>query len=118
MIVTIKFFPPQIVEIWVESGQVIQFVTVMILLSVILALGLVDVIKENTLGTLLGGIGGYVLAQGVGRSAASQALKEQETVAKLQRGAPVSTPSPPNTTHSSLSPSVNDGPNEENTAND
>jgi hypothetical protein len=55
---------------WVASGQVIQFVTVMILLIVILALGLSGILKENVLGTLLGGIAGYVLAQGVGRSAA------------------------------------------------
>jgi hypothetical protein len=55
---------------WVASGQVTQFVTVMILLSVIMALGISGVLKENSLGTLLGGIGGYVLAQGVGRATA------------------------------------------------
>lgn len=55
---------------WIASGQVIQFVTVMILLSVIMALGLANILKENTLGTLLGGIAGYVLSQGVGRAAA------------------------------------------------
>ena len=47
----------------------------MILLSVIMALGLANILKENTLGTLLGGIAGYVLSQGVGRAAA-QAVKE------------------------------------------
>lgn len=42
----------------------------MILLTVIMALGLAGILKENTLGTLLGGIGGYVLSQGVGKAAA------------------------------------------------
>lgn len=74
-IFVIKSFPPQLQEQWVASGQVIQFVTVMILLSVIMALGLASILKENTLGTLLGGIAGYVLSQGVGRAAA-QAVKE------------------------------------------
>ncbi len=69
-ILGIKLFGPEIQMEWVASGQVIQFVTVMILLSVILALGLSSKLEESTLGTLLGGIGGYVLAQGVGRSAA------------------------------------------------
>jgi len=36
---------------WVQSGQVIRLVTVSILLSVILALGLSGNLKENTLGT-------------------------------------------------------------------
>jgi hypothetical protein len=69
-ILGIKLFGADIQMEWVASGQVIQFVTVMILLSVILALGLSSKLEESTLGTLLGGIGGYVLAQGVGRSAA------------------------------------------------
>jgi hypothetical protein len=71
----IKLFTPDLQQQWVASGQVIQFVTVMILLSVIMALGLASILKENTLGTLLGGIAGYVLSQGVGRAAA-QAVKE------------------------------------------
>ena len=74
-IFVIKTFPPELQQQWVASGQVIQFVTVMILLSVIMALGLASILKENTLGTLLGGIAGYVLSQGVGRAAA-QAVKE------------------------------------------
>lgn len=74
-IFVIKSFPPELQQQWVASGQVIQFVTVMILLSVIMALGLASILKENTLGTLLGGIAGYVLSQGVGRAAA-QAVKE------------------------------------------
>ncbi|MGO7605531.1 hypothetical protein ACC718_19690 [Rhizobium ruizarguesonis] len=69
-IATIKLFDSQIQMEWVVSGQVIQFVTVMVLLSVITALGLSNILKENTLGTLLGGIAGYVLAQGVGRATA------------------------------------------------
>lgn len=68
-------FPEKLQIEWVISGQVIQFVTVMILLSGILALGLASVLKENTLGTLLGGIAGYVLAQGVGRAAAREATR-------------------------------------------
>jgi uncharacterized protein YlxW (UPF0749 family) len=74
-IFVIKLFEPELQQQWVASGQVIQFVTVMILLSVIMALGLASILKENTLGTLLGGIAGYVLSQGVGRAAA-QAVKE------------------------------------------
>jgi hypothetical protein len=69
-IVVVRFFPADIQAQWVGSGQVIQFVTVMILLTVIMALGLAGILKENTLGTLLGGIGGYVLSQGVGKAAA------------------------------------------------
>lgn len=66
-IITIRAFPPVVMLEWVVSGQVIQFVTVMVLLSAIMALGLSDQITENTLGTLLGGIAGYVLSQGVGK---------------------------------------------------
>lgn len=72
----VRLFPDTVMREWVESGQVIQFVTVMILLSVIMSLGLAGLLSENTLGTLLGGIGGYVLSQGVGRSAARAALKD------------------------------------------
>jgi len=72
----VRLFPDTVMREWVESGQVIQFVTVMILLSVIMALGLAGLLSENTLGTLLGGIGGYVLSQGVGRAAARAALKD------------------------------------------
>ena len=74
-IIGIKLFDEQIQMEWVASGQVIQFVTVMVLLSVIVALGLSDILKETTLGTLLGGIAGYVLAQGVGRAAARDATR-------------------------------------------
>jgi IPT/TIG domain len=74
-IVVIRAFPSDVQGQWVGSGQVIQFVTVMILLTVIMSLGLAGILKENTLGTLLGGIGGYVLSQGVGKAAA-EAVKQ------------------------------------------
>ena len=73
-----RVFSERVALEWVSSGQVIQFVTVTILLSVILALGLSGVIAEETLGTLLGGIGGYVLSQGVGRAAAHNARAQGE----------------------------------------
>jgi hypothetical protein len=75
LILTIKFFPKEVQIEWVASGQVIQFVTVLSLLIVILCLGIVRYLTENTLGTLLGGVSGYVLAQGVGRSATNAAKR-------------------------------------------
>lgn len=74
----VKQFPEALQLEWVSSGQVIQFVTVMLLLSVVMALGLGGILKEQTLGTLLGSIAGYVLAQGVGREAARQATRRIE----------------------------------------
>ena len=74
-IFTVKLFPEPLQVEWVASGQVIQFVTVMILLSVVMALGLANILKENTLGALLGGIAGHVLSQGVGRAAAREASR-------------------------------------------
>lgn len=41
-------------------------------------LGLSGVLNEDTLGTLLGGIGGYVLSQGVGRAAAHRAQQNSQ----------------------------------------
>ncbi|MEQ8927065.1 MAG: hypothetical protein RLO81_14695 [Fulvivirga sp.] len=64
----VRLFPEKVMLEWVVSGQVIQFVTIMILLSAIMALGLSGLVTENTLGTLLGGIAGYVLSQGIGIS--------------------------------------------------
>lgn len=90
-ILGIKLFEPALQMEWVASGQVIQFVTVMILLSVILALGLSGKLQENTLGTLLGGIAGYVLAQGVGRSAARN-VANAAAAAKTPSGAEGATP--------------------------
>jgi hypothetical protein len=86
---------------WVASGQVIQFVTVMILLIVILTLGLSQFLKETVLGTLLGGIGGYVLAQGVGRATA------RDVRVALQ---PPSPPPPEVTTSASQAPSAPPAP--------
>lgn len=74
-ILVVKLFSETIQLEWVSSGQVIQFVTVMILLSVIMALGLSSILHEDTLGTLLGGVAGYVLAQGVGRAVARDVAK-------------------------------------------
>jgi hypothetical protein len=76
-IMAIRLFDQSIQLEWVASGQVIQFVTVMILLSAIMALGLTGILKENVLGTLLGGVAGYVLAQGVGRAAAREVGRSQ-----------------------------------------
>jgi hypothetical protein len=75
VLLVVRFFPPDLQAEWINSGQVIQFVTVMVLLSVIMALGLAGIITENTLGTLLGGIAGYILSQGVGRAAAREVTK-------------------------------------------
>jgi hypothetical protein len=77
-IMAIRMFDPIIQMEWVASGQVIQFVTVMVLLSVIVALGLSNILKEQVLGTLLGGVAGYVLAQGVGRAAARDVRRGSE----------------------------------------
>jgi hypothetical protein len=71
-IALVNRFSPTLQYEWVASGQVIQFVTVMILLSVTMVLGLSDILKEETLGTLLGAIAGYVLSQGVGRAVARE----------------------------------------------
>lgn len=90
-IVVVRFFPPDVQAQWVGSGQVIQFVTVMILLTVIMALGLAGILKENTLGTLLGGIGGYVLSQGVGKAAA-EAVKSGLIAGGAQGGTPATPP--------------------------
>ncbi|MEM6656636.1 MAG: hypothetical protein AAF625_01000 [Pseudomonadota bacterium] len=81
----VRFFPENVVTEWVSSGQVIQFVTVTIILSVVMSLGLSGVLNEDTLGTLLGGIGGYVLSQGVGRAAAHRAQQNaQPTLSQPQ----------------------------------
>jgi hypothetical protein len=97
-IFVIRLFPDLITKEWVESGQVIQFVTVMILLSVIMALGMSNVLKENTLGTLLGGLAGYVLSQGVGRA----------TAQALTRGIAAATAKPSTLAITSVAP--NSGP--------
>lgn len=75
-IFVVRLFSVPLQMEWVATGQVIQFVTVMILLSVLMALGLAGILEQNILGTLLGGIAGHVLAQGVGRSAAHEANRK------------------------------------------
>jgi hypothetical protein len=77
-ILAVKLFDLKLQLEWVATGQVIQFVTVMILLSVLMALGLSGVLEQNTLGTLLGSVAGHVLAQGVGRAAAREAGKRAD----------------------------------------
>lgn len=88
----IRTFEREVQTEWVASGQVIQFMTVLIILITILALGITGVLKENTLGTLLGGIGGYVLSQGIGRAAARTAEnianQKQELVRQAEAAAP------------------------------
>ena len=68
MFACVRLFGPAIQLELVTSGQVIQFPTVMVLLVVIVSLGLVHVLNENSLSALLGGLAGYVLSQGIGRS--------------------------------------------------
>ena len=75
IILLIKFYPADLQTEWVASGQVIQLLTVVTLLLIILCLAVTQIIKENTIGTLLGGIGGYVLSQGIGRAAAREASR-------------------------------------------
>jgi hypothetical protein len=71
----VRFFPEAVQVEWVVSGQVIQLLTVVTLLLIILCLALTSIIKEETIGTLLGGIGGYVLSQGIGRAAGRAAAR-------------------------------------------
>jgi len=51
-LLAVKTFPDAQQLEWITSGQVIQFVTVMNLLAVVMALGLVDILHENTIGTI------------------------------------------------------------------
>jgi hypothetical protein len=73
-IVLMRFPEPSQLEL-IASGQVIQFATIIILLIVICILGMAKFIADSTLGTLLGGISGYVLSQGVGRKERHEAAK-------------------------------------------
>lgn len=74
----VRLFPEKTQLELVQSGQVIQFITVLLLVTVIMSLGLSNLISENTLGTLLGGLAGYVLSQGVGRAATHKAKKDMD----------------------------------------
>jgi hypothetical protein len=93
LFVLLRWFPENVQVELVASGQVIQFATVMVLLIVICVLGISKYLSENTLGTLLGGIGGYVLSQGVGRAAAraTQTAAVAAQIAASHAGATSST---------------------------
>ncbi len=71
IMVMVRRFEPEVQLLWVNSGQVIQFMTVTIIIIVVLALGLSANLHEESLGTLLGTIGGYILSNGVARSTAA-----------------------------------------------
>ena len=81
----VAIFPEKLQSELVVSGQLIQFPTVMILLVVVVVLGLSNILDDKTLGTLLGGIAGYVLSQGIGRAASRETER-----ALSQRPNPVS----------------------------
>ncbi|HKT35786.1 MAG TPA: hypothetical protein VJR03_13250 [Nitrospira sp.] len=66
----VRLFDASVQMEWVASGQVIQFASVMVLLIIVSTLSILQKIDGQTVGTLLGGIAGYVLSQGVGRAAA------------------------------------------------
>jgi hypothetical protein len=72
----VRIFGPAVQMEWVASGQVIQFASVIVLLVIISVLGLAQILEEKTVSTLLGGIAGYVLSQGVGRAAARAAERK------------------------------------------
>lgn len=78
VILATRLFPENVMLEWAASGQVIQLVSVLLLLTAIMALGLAGLLTERTIGTLLGGVGGYVLSQGVGRIAARRAKQSEE----------------------------------------
>lgn len=78
IMVVVRRFSIEVQKEWVASGQVIQFMTVTIIISVILALGLAGQLKSEILGTLLGAIGGYVLSQGIGRDTAKKVKTLEE----------------------------------------
>lgn len=81
---TVKQFSEHIQIEWVATGQATQFVTIILLLSVITMLAINERIGENTLGTLLGGVAGYVLAQGVGRSSARETERKIRAESQVQ----------------------------------
>lgn len=79
MFLAVRVFPADVQIELIASGQVIQFATVMVLLIVVCVLGMSKFLTENTLGTLLGGIGGYVLSQGVGRAVSRAAIRDSQS---------------------------------------
>lgn len=87
IMVVVRRFSIEVQKEWVASGQVIQFMTVTIIISAVLALGLSQVLTQEILGTLLGAIGGYVLSQGIGRSATDKIQKVEGRMEELLRRA-------------------------------
>jgi hypothetical protein len=79
----VKLFDQSIQFELVSSGQIVQFVTILILLGVILALGLAERLQAETLGTLLGGLAGYVLSQGIGRQERQRVIDAIKAVAPI-----------------------------------
>lgn len=65
LLLSTKLFTAEVQTELVASGQMVQFVTILILFGAILALGLADKLQEQTLAALLGGMAGYVLSQGI-----------------------------------------------------
>jgi hypothetical protein len=76
----IRFFSAEIQSELIGTGQLVQFVTILILFGALLALGLADKLQEQTLAALLGGLAGYVLSQGIGQKERRSTL---ETVRQL-----------------------------------
>jgi hypothetical protein len=83
IMVMVRRFIPDIQREWVQSGQVIQFMTVTVIVIAVLSLGLAEKLSKENLGTLLGTIGGYVLAQGIGRSASRKDPSDKLGSARL-----------------------------------
>ncbi len=82
MMFGLKLFSPHIQSELVSSGQLLQFVTILILFGALLALGLADKLQEQTLGALLGGLAGYVLSQGIGQRVRQSTLQTIKAVAE------------------------------------
>jgi len=94
MMFGIRMFSPTIQAELVSSGQLVQFVTILILFGALLALGLADKLQEQTLAALLGGLAGYVLSQGVGQRVRQSTLETiKETAERL--GEPPPAPEEP-----------------------
>jgi competence protein ComGC len=49
----------------IEKGRTLEYITVILIIGVILTLGLLDIIGNETIGTILGAIAGYVLGKSV-----------------------------------------------------
>jgi hypothetical protein len=82
----VTLFPEKLQSELIISGQLIQFPIVMILLVVVVVLGLSSILDDKTLGTLLGGIAGYVLSQGIGRAASRETERALSAKPDAQQG--------------------------------